>query len=115
MENRQYCLTLKLRDDDELIALYEQYHQPGGVWPEVLESIREAGVVNMTIYRSGVLLVMIMEVDETFSFERKAVLDKTSAKVQAWEKEMERFQEVVSGKGSGKWALMNTIFTLPRD
>lgn len=110
MENRQYCLTLNLRDDEELIALYEQYHQPGGVWPEVLESIRASGILNMTIYRSGVLLVMIMEVDEAFSFERKAALDKGSAKVQAWEKQMERFQEVVSGTDSGKWTLMKEIF-----
>jgi L-rhamnose mutarotase len=108
-------LTLNLRDDEELIALYEHYHRPGGVWPEVLESIRDSGILNMTIYRSGVLLVMIMDVDETFSFERKAALDRDFAKVQAWEKEMERFQEVVTGTGSGKWKLMKAIFQSPVD
>ena len=57
---RQYCLTLNLRDDDELIREYEGYHKPGNVWPEVIDSIRESGILDMRIYRSGLLLIMIM-------------------------------------------------------
>ena len=48
-QDKRYCLTLDLKDDPELIAEYEAYHQ--AVWTEVLQSIKESGIVDMEIYR----------------------------------------------------------------
>ncbi|AGH44420.1 L-rhamnose mutarotase [Paraglaciecola psychrophila] len=110
---KTHCLTLELNDDDELIALYEQYHQPGSVWPEVLVSIAGSGIEHMQIYRLGTLLVMVLQVNETFSFEAKALNDKNNPKVQEWERLMERFQKVASQDGeTSKWQVMKPIFDL---
>ena len=113
MSTRKFCLTLELRDDDELIALYERYHQPGNVWPEILESIRSSGIEDMRIYRAGTRLVMVLEANESFSFEAKALADKQNSKVQEWEALMERFQKVdPDKKDDGKWQVMAPIFKL---
>jgi L-rhamnose mutarotase len=111
MDNLRYCLTLELQDDDELIRQYEQYHQPGNVWPEILESIRGAGIENMQIFRLGTQLVMVLDVTPNFSFEAKAKSDSSNPKVQDWERLMERFQRVgVTQENAGKWQVMKQIF-----
>ena len=38
----RYCLALDLINDEQLIKEYEVYHRQ--VWPEILQSIREAGI-----------------------------------------------------------------------
>ena len=44
----RYCLALDLKDDPQLIAAYEEYH--ASVWPEIITSIKEAGIKNLEIY-----------------------------------------------------------------
>ena len=78
-----YCLTLDLKDDAGLIAEYENYHKE--VWPQIIESIQNSGIVAMRIYRFDTRLFMIMETDDSFSFERKAKMDAENSKVQEWE------------------------------
>lgn len=107
----KYCLALDLVDDKEKIAAYERYHQQ--VWPEILKSISEAGIGQMEIYRFSNRLFMIMEVEDTFTFEQKAAADRANAKVQEWEKLMSQYQQVIPGSKPGeKWVLMNRIFSL---
>jgi L-rhamnose mutarotase len=109
--NRRHCLTLDLKDDPELIAEYKRYHQ--NVWPEVLQSIRESGIVSLEIYSLGTRMFMIMEVNENFSFELKARLDRENTKVQEWERLMWRFQKALpEAKPGEKWMLMERIFSL---
>jgi L-rhamnose mutarotase len=56
---------------------------------------------------------MILEVDESFSFEKKAESDRTNPKVQEWETLMWKFQKALPQARSGeKWLLMEKIFTL---
>lgn len=108
---KRYVLTLDLKNDPALIQEYEKYHQK--VWPEVRKSLFDAGVVEMEIYRWGNRLFMIMEVDESFSFERKAVLDAGNPVVQEWEQLMSTFQQILPDSPSeGKWQLMKNIFSL---
>jgi L-rhamnose mutarotase len=108
----RYCLALDLVDDPALIAEYEAYHQR--IWPEIDASIRGAGVIDMTIYRAGNRLFMIMETDdETFSFEKKAAADATNPKVQEWEALMWKYQQALPiAKPGEKWLLMDKIFQL---
>lgn len=107
----KYCLALDLKNDDELIAEYERYHQK--VWPEIIDSIRDSGVTELEIYRIGNRLFMIMETDETFSFERKNEMDNSNAKVQEWENLMWKYQQALPGTQPGeKWMLMKKIFDL---
>ena len=109
---RQHCLTLALRSDDDLIQEYEAYHRPGGVWPEVIDSIRDAGILDMQIYRSGTLLIMVLIVTESFSFDEKAEMDRDNPRVVEWERLMTRFQDTDAGGAGDKWQAVSSIFNL---
>jgi L-rhamnose mutarotase len=107
----RYCLTLDLKDDAALIAEYEEYHR--NVWPEILKSIKEAGIEQMEIYRTGNRLFMIMETNDDFSFEKKAAMDADNEKVQQWEQLMWKYQQRLPIAMPGeKWVLMEKIFSL---
>jgi len=107
----KYCLALDLKDDEQLIKEYEEYHQ--NVWQEIKQSIHDAGITNMEIYRTGNHLFMIMETNENFSFDKKAAMDKANPKVQEWEQLMWKFQQPLPWAKEGeKWILMEKIFTL---
>jgi L-rhamnose mutarotase len=107
----KYCLTLDLKDDPELIAEYEKYHTD--IWPGIRKSITDSGIINMEIYRFDTRLFMIMETDESFSFDKKAQMDEASSEVQEWENLMLKYQQPLkhAPKG-GKWVLMSKIFEL---
>ncbi|MBP6024273.1 L-rhamnose mutarotase [Ferruginibacter sp.] len=108
---KRYCLTVDLKDDAALIAEYEAYHKT--VWPEILQSIKNSGIINMEIYRLSNRMFMIMEVDDNFSFEKKAALDAGNAKVQEWEALMWKYQQALPiAKPGEKWMLMEKIFQL---
>ncbi len=107
----RYCLALDLKDDPALIAEYEAYHR--AVWPEILASIRESGIREMAIYRTGNRLFMIMETEEGFSFEEKAKQDLANPRVQEWERLMWTYQQALPHARPGeKWMLMERVFGL---
>ena len=109
--NRRYCLTLDLKEDPELIADYRRYHER--VWPEITQSIRDAGIEDMEIYLLGARLFMIIEVNEGFSFETKAESDRANPKVREWEELMWKFQKPLpQAKPGEKWLPMERIFKL---
>ncbi|MEX0288129.1 MAG: L-rhamnose mutarotase [Flavobacteriaceae bacterium] len=106
---KRHCLALDLKDDLELIRKYEEYHED--VWPEVLESLGASGIEHMEIYRVGNRLFMIIEVEEGFSFERKAKMDENNERVQDWEVLMWNYQQALPmAKPGEKWLLMDLIF-----
>jgi len=77
---RRHCLTLDLKDDPKLIAEYKRYHE--AIWPEITQSIKDAGIHGLEIYLRGTRMFMILEVDENFSFEGKSEADRKNPKVQ---------------------------------
>lgn len=108
---KRYCLALDLKDDPTLIDEYEKYHQQ--VWPEIIESIKNSGILNMEIYRAGNRLFMIMETEDDFSLEHKALIDQYNPRVQEWENLMWRYQQALPYARQGeKWMLMTKIFQL---
>ena len=108
---KRYCFALDLKKDDKLIQDYVDHHKK--VWPEVLESIKKSGIEDMQIYRFHNRLFMIMEVDATFSFEKKEKLDFTNTVVQQWEMLMWTYQQSIpTAKPGEKWVLMEKIFQL---
>ncbi len=111
MKSKRYCFTLDLREDAVSIEQYKKYHQQ--IWPEITKSIHDAGITGMEIYLSGNRLFMIMETDESFTFERKARMDADNPKVVEWEILMSAFQQPVKWAKKGeKWTLMEKIFDL---
>lgn len=110
---RRYCLALDLKSDPALIVEYKRYHEK--IWPEITESIRSSGIENMEIYLLGTRMFMIMEVNETFSFETKAKVDLANPKVREWEELMWKFQQPLPhAKPGEKWQLMEKIFELEK-
>jgi L-rhamnose mutarotase len=108
---KRFCLALDLKNDEALIAEYEAYHR--NVWPEILESIRAAGIEQMEIHRVSNRLFMVMEVNDNFSFEKKAAGDASNEKVQQWEALMWKYQQALpSAKPGEKWVLMEKIFSV---
>lgn len=107
----RYCLALDLKDDPALIAEYENYHKR--IWPDIEVTIRDAGITEMEIYRIGNRLFMIMETDDTFSFDAKAASDAASPIVQQWETMLWTYQQALPmAKPGEKWLVMENIFRL---
>ncbi len=108
---QKFCLTVDLKNDPQLIAEYEAYHE--NVWPEILESITSSGITNMEIYRIENRMFMIMEATDDFSFEKKNAMDAGNKKVQQWEDLMWHYQQALpTAKPGEKWMLMKKIFQL---
>lgn len=111
--NRRFCLCMDLKDDPGLIEQYKHQHEPGNVWPEIIQSIYDSGVLDMEIYRCHNRLFMILEVDEAFSLERKAEMDAANEKTQEWESLMQqKFQQAVPWETQIKWVQTERIFKL---
>lgn len=110
---RKYCLACDLKDDSGLIEEYKRYHSKEGRWPEIMQSIRDSGILNMEIYLLGNRLFMIMEVADYFSFDEKAKKDAENPRVREWENLMWKFQQALPWARNGeKWMLMDRIFEL---
>ena len=108
---KRYCLALDLKPNPVLIAEYENYHR--NVWPEILDSIRDAGILRLEIYRLENRLFMILEAEDSFTFGKKAALDAINPTVQKWEELMWNYQQALpSAKTGEKWLLMDKIFEL---
>lgn len=110
---KRFCLALDLVDDPSLIAEYQRWHKAENGWPEIKKSILDSGIIDMQIYQVGNRLFMIMETDDSFSFERKTQMDAANQKVQEWEQLMWKFQQPLPwAKDGEKWMLMEKIFQL---
>ena len=109
---KRFFLALDLVDQPESIQQYKAYHAPGAAWPEITESIKASGIERMEIFCTGNRLVMLIEAQDDFSFEKKAQMDAHNPKVQEWEALMDAFQlRLPWAKTGEKWVLMEKIFT----
>ena len=103
------CFALDLKNDPNLIREYEIHHQK--VWPEILQSLKDAGILQAEIYRTGARLFMILETNEQFSFARKTLSDSVNPKVQEWETLMWKYQQALPHASQGeKWVKLERIF-----
>jgi len=104
-------LAVDLKDDAAAIETYKEHHRR--VWPEVLASLRRAGVHDMDIYLLGRRLVMVLET-EGQDFRRCFAAHLTSHPlVIEWEALMRSLQEPSPGAPPGEWwARMEPVFSL---
>ena len=50
IKTKRFCQTLDLKNEPELIAAYKKLHEEGHVWREILNGIKEVGILEMEIY-----------------------------------------------------------------
>ena len=91
-ETKWYVQALSLQDNPELIAAYRRIHSKEGIWPEILQGIKDSGILEM---------------------------DATMAKMGAgprqaeWEEFVAQYQKAAPGQSSDeKWRMMERMFHL---
>lgn len=110
---KRFCQTLDLKDDPELIKEYRYYHSQEGIWKEIMEGIREVGILEMEIYLLGTRLFMIVETPVDFDWDTVMARLSTLPRQAEWEDFVGHFQMSAPGSASSeKWRLMERIFHL---
>jgi L-rhamnose mutarotase len=108
--SRRLCFALDLVDDPAKIAEYEQFHQPGRVWPQIVDDIHAQGIEDMEIWRTGDRMVMIATVADDYPRARDI-----PPEYDEWETLMWTFQKALPHAAPGqKWMPMTRIFDLAR-
>jgi len=106
----RHVLAVDLKDDPEIIRAYIEHHQR--VWPEVLDSLRAAGIADMEIHMLGRRLVMIVEAEKDVRSAFAAHV-ASHPRVAKWEALMKSMQQPAPGSNHGEWwAEMQPIFRL---
>lgn len=108
-----YCRTLELRDNPELIKEYRRRHEKGNVWQEIIDGIRQVGILEMEIYILGTRLFMIVETPADLDLD--AAMDKlaTLPRQAEWEAYMSELQDTSADATSDeKWQMMERMFYL---
>ena len=104
-------LTVDLKADAAAIETYTSHHRRA--WPEVLASLRQAGIRNLDIYLLGRRLVMIVETDRPDVHRCFAAHRASHPRVVEWEALMRSLQEPPPGAAPGEWwAQMQPVFSL---
>jgi L-rhamnose mutarotase len=110
---KRFCQTLDLKDSPELIAEYRRRHSEGEAWSEIIDGIREVGILEMEIYIVGTRLFMIVETPLDFDWDKAMARLATLPRQQEWEDYMSEFQIASQGASSDeKWRMMERIFHL---
>ena len=110
---KRFCQTLDLKDNPQLIAEYRRRHSQGEAWSEIIEGIRQVGILEMEIYLVGTRLFMIVETPLDFDWDSAMARLATLPRQQEWEDYMSEFQAAEKGTSSDeKWRMMERIFHL---
>lgn len=110
---KRYCQTLDLKDNPDLIAEYRRRHGEGEAWTEIIEGIKEVGILEMEIYLVDTRLFMIVETPVDFDWDSAMARLATLPRQQEWEDYMSEFQVAPQGASSDdKWRMMERIFYL---
>eukprot|EP00243_Klebsormidium_subtile_P012832 TRINITY_DN8054_c0_g1_i2.p1 TRINITY_DN8054_c0_g1~~TRINITY_DN8054_c0_g1_i2.p1 ORF type:complete len:120 (+),score=2.65 TRINITY_DN8054_c0_g1_i2:273-632(+) len=108
---KRFAQTLELKPDKALIDEYIEYHKK--VWPEVLHSLKNIGILHMTIWLHGNSLFMVCEVPESFDPSKDYQTYTTNAICQKWDTLMKSYQQRVPAAEEGEWwANMQEVFDL---
>ena len=102
---------MELENDPELIREYIDWHDK--VWPEVLEGIKQVGILDHEIYRHNNKVFMILVTPADFDFEKQMTKLSTLPRQAEWEAFMSKYQVTTAEASSAdKWVRMERIFKL---
>jgi len=102
-------LAIDLRDDS-VVKTYREHHRR--VWPEVLDSLKTSGVIDMQIYLLGRRLVMVADLEDGGDLRRAFETRIAShPRVAEWERLMMSLQQPAPGAAAGEWwTAMEPVF-----
>lgn len=110
---KRFCRTMNLKDNPELIKEYRLRHSQGHIWQEVMDGIREVGILEMEIYILGSRLFMIVETPLDFDWDSAMTRLAALPRQQEWETYMSIFQDCAADDTADqKWQMMERIFHL---
>ena len=55
---KRYCLALDLVNDPAMISQYIEHHK--AVWPEITDSIKKSGIIDLQIFNVADRLFMVI-------------------------------------------------------
>src|SRR5689334_15612397 len=104
-------LAVDLNGSASSIEAYKAHHRR--VWPEVVASLRRAGIIGMDIFLLDRRLVMILETRDADFRRCFAAHVASSARVAEWEALMRSLQTPPPGAAPGEWwTEMEPVFSL---
>jgi len=110
---KRYCKSLELRNEPALIEAYKRVHAPENLWQEIMQGIRQVGIIDMEIYIDGTRLFMIMDTQPEFDPEKDMARLATLPRQAEWEAYVSKFQNTSeTATADEKWHLVERIFKL---
>jgi L-rhamnose mutarotase len=111
----RHVLAVDLKDDPGIVEAYTAHHRR--VWPEVVSSLRLAGLADLQIYILGRRLVMLVDLQDGVDVQRAFAAHVASdPRVAEWEALMKSMQQPPPGSAAGEWwAVMQPVFHLHED
>ena len=110
---KRYVQTMLLKDEPQLIAQYRQAHSREKAWAEIIDGIRQVGILEMDIHILGNRLVMIVETPLDFDWDKAMKRLATLPRQQEWEAFVAQFQQCDANATSDqKWQMMERMFQL---
>ncbi|MBQ7221979.1 MAG: L-rhamnose mutarotase [Bacteroidales bacterium] len=108
---KTYCQTLELVNDPDVIRRYCDAHKK--VWPEVVEGMKQVGIVDMKIYRRGTHVFMICNTTDDFDWNKDWERLSKLPRQAEWEAFVAECQGRDPSRPSHKkWRLMEKIFDM---
>lgn len=108
-----YCRTLELRNNPELIKEYRRRHEKDNVWQEIIDGIKQVGILEMEIYILGTRLFMIVETPAYLDLDAAMSKLATLPRQAEWEAYMSELQDTSADATSDeKWQMMKRMFYL---
>lgn len=109
-DTKRYVRTLTLRNE-AVIDEYRTRHAKGNIWQEIVDGLKEVGVLEMEIYIRGTELVMIVETPADFDWDSAMSRLAGLPRQQEWEDYMSQLQDAKAGASSTeKWLPMERMF-----
>lgn len=108
---KRYCQTLELINDPFLLAEFEDKHQH--IWPEVVAEIKQAGILDIQIFRYENVLFMIIDAQDNFDWETDAIRLGNLPYQKLWDLYISKYKKInPRDPDFGNWKTMHNIFTL---
>ena len=113
---KRYCKTLKLENNQDLIAEYKKVHALGAAWPEITQGMKDVGIIDMEIYIAGTQLFMIMDTVADFDHDKAMAKLATLPRQSEWEAYVSRFQKTsTDASADEKWQLLERIYEMEQE